>query len=100
MIIPFEQDYQVISMKFALLYSLDKKSQGYVNPRNSHFSTITLESIMKYKKLQVIQFDDIATGKDCPFSSHTFSSSAIDQKEMGELILETRRQQEKIKLSS
>ncbi len=55
---------------------------------------------MKYKKLQVIQFDDIATGKYRSFFSYTSSSLAIDQKEMGELILETRRQQEKIKLSS
>ncbi len=55
---------------------------------------------MKYKKLQVIQFDDIATGKDCPFSSHTFSSSAMDIKDMGEIICDTRRQLEKVKLSS
>ena len=84
-------------MKFALVYSQDRKSQGYMNPRNPHFSTINLESIMKYKKLQVIQFDDIATGKYRSFSSYTSSSLAIDQKEMGELILETRRLLEKAK---
>ncbi len=55
---------------------------------------------MKYKKLQVIQFEDTTRGKYPPFSSHTSSSSGIDIEDMGEIICDTRRQQEKVKLSS
>ncbi len=52
---------------------------------------------MKYNLFQGIQFHDIATGKDCPFCSHTSSSSAIDLENMGDIIRNTRRQQEKAK---
>ncbi|MDJ0536450.1 MAG: hypothetical protein QNJ70_28830 [Xenococcaceae cyanobacterium MO_207.B15] len=52
---------------------------------------------MKYSLLQEIEIDDIDTGKYYSISSYTSSSSAMDIKDMGEIIRNTRRLLEKAK---